>query len=310
MEKLSQSTLNQAGQFIIKQGRPLERAIYEYHFSDGEAYAILKELKEYQNDDGGFGKAIESDFRLPYSSPMATSIGMRHLLQIAHLEEAEQQIRLAIRYLESIFNDKRNGWFAVSKEVNEFPHAPWWHYNEKDAMTIIDKNWGNPSAEIIAYLFRYQEELKVLDINNLVDFSIDYIKNKKLFKSENEVFCYIKLYEALPKKEQNRLSKRIGEAIEQVIIYNEDQWGTYVPKPLDFVDNPKKNRFNIDEVKIEKHLDFIVAQLEEYEKINPPWGESYYKGKMKPAYREWQGVLTLDALLLLKRYGRIENKQV
>jgi len=221
------------------------------------------------------------------------------------LKEAKEMIKAAIAYLETSFDEKRNGWFAVPKEVNNFPHAFWWHFNEKDNMTIIDSNWGNPSAEILAYLYKYRQYVEKLDIDSLVEYAINYIENKLEFNSDNELFCYIKLYRVLPEALQKRLEKRITSAIEQVIVYDEQEWHEYVPTPIGFVKNIDSNRFGVLESKLNNNLDFIIRELESNGKINPPWGESYYEGDLKEAYNEWIGVLTLKALISLERFERI-----
>jgi len=302
---LSQDCFNQARQSIMKYGRPLEKAILKKYFNGGSGQDILNELKKFQNEDGGFGHGIESDFRLPLSSPMATSVGIRLLSEINELKEAKDMIKDAIAYLETSFDEKRNGWFAVPKEVNNFPHAFWWHFNEKDNMTIIDRNWGNPSAEILTYLYKYRQYVKKLDVDSLVEYAINYIENKQEFNSDNELFCYIKLYRVLPEALQKRLEKRITSAIEQVIVYDEQEWHEYVPTPIGFVKNADSNRFGVLESKLNNNLDFIIRELESNGKINPPWGESYYEGDLKEAYNEWIGVLTLKALISLERFERI-----
>jgi len=289
----------------MKYGRPLEKSILEICFNEGSEQDVLNELKKFQNKDGGFGHGIESDFRLPLSSPMATSVGIRLLSEINELKEAKEMIKAAIGYLETSFDEKRNGWFAVPKEVNNFPHAFWWHFNEEDSMTIIDRNWGNPSAEILAYLYKYREYIEKLDVDNLVEYAIAYIENKEEFNSDNEIFCYIKLYDVLPEELQKRLEKRIILAIEQVIVYDEQEWHEYVPTPIGFVKNADSNRFSVLESKLNNNLDFIIRELESNGKINPPWGESYYKEDLKEAYNEWIGVLTLKALITLERFERI-----
>jgi len=289
----------------MKYGRPLEKTILKKYFNGGSGQDILNELKKFQNEDGGFGHGIESDFRLPLSSPMATSVGIRLLSEINELKEAKEMIKAAIAYLETSFDEKRNGWFAVPKEVNNFPHAFWWHFNEKDNMTIIDSNWGNPSAEILAYLYKYRQYVEKLDIDSLVEYAINYIENKLEFNSDNELFCYIKLYRVLPEALQKRLEKRITSAIEQVIVYDEQEWHEYVPTPIGFVKNIDSNRFGVLESKLNNNLDFIIRELESNGKINPPWGESYYEGDLKEAYNEWIGVLTLKALITLERFERV-----
>ena len=304
---LSKDHFKEISKSIIEYGRPLEKSIFKKYFYDGSEQEIINELKKFQNADGGFGHGLESDFRLPYSSPMATSVGIRHLSKLDKSEETKEMIKESISYLESCFDKNRNGWFAVPKEVNNFLHAPWWHYNEEEGMTVIDKNWGNPSAEIIAYLYKYKEYVKKLDVDSLVEFAINHIENILEFNSEHEIFCYIKLYEVLPEGLQKRLESRIQVAINQLIEYEEEKWIEYVPTPVDFVSSPDMCKFGIKESKLIDNLDFIIKQLESNGRINPPWGESFYMEDLKPAYNEWIGVLTLNALTILDKYERIEK---
>lgn len=307
--KLSNDSFLKVSHLLKNKARNLERYLYEYYFQDGNSKDVVEELKKYQNDDGGFGKALESDFRQPNSSPMATSIGIRFLSEIEETKETKDIIKSALKYLEFTFNEKRSGWYAVNKEVNNYPHAPWWHYDEEKHMTIIDKNWGNPSAEIIAYLYKYKEYLNKLDINYLIEYATQYIDNKRSFESENELFCYIKLFEVLPDKLKSKLKEKISYGISQVVEYDSGKWGEYVPLPLDFVPSPDKEKFGVNSYKIDENLDYYIKLIEgtEGRLIDPPWGDSFYQGSLTPAYNEWKGALTLKILKRLDNYSRIEK---
>lgn len=304
---LDKERFNKVSESIMKYGRGLEKSLFKKYFNNASDQLVINELKKFQNEDGGFGHGIESDFRLPYSSPMATSVGVRILSKVNSSDESREMIKAAIEYLERSFCKKRNGWFAVSKEVNNFPHAPWWHYSEDLKMTVIDKNWGNPSAEIIAYLYKYRENVRKLNVDNLIEYAINYIENKKEFNSENELFCYIKLYKVLPEKLQKRLEKVISLAIDEVIIYDEKRWHEYVPTPIDFVKSSNSFRFGVLESKINDNLDFVIKKLESNDFIKPPWGKSFYKDDLKEAYNEWIGVLGLKSLITLNKFNRIKK---
>lgn len=197
MRHLSRNAFDRAVNFIRGNARPLEKSYLEYRFFNEDEKNVLDELEKFQNNDGGFGNAIEPDLRMPYSSPMSTSVGVRYLKEFDKTIRAQKMIKAAIRYFESSFNDERNGWYALDSKVNDYPHAPWWHLDEETGMTVIDKNWGNPSAEIIAYLFKYVQYVNKLDVKKLVDIAIKNIVNKEEFNSENEIFCYLKLTKLL-----------------------------------------------------------------------------------------------------------------
>lgn len=307
MNILSKEKFEEVRDSIMSYGRPLEKSLFKNYFEGDDAQSVLDELKKFQNSDGGFAHGIESDFRLPDSSPMATSVGIRILSEFDGLKEALMMIEDAIGYLEKNFVEDRNGWYAVSKEVNDHLHTPWWHYNKDEGMTIIDRNWGNPSAEIAAYLYRYKEYVKVLDVEKLTEYAISHMETTEVFDSEHEIFCYIKLYEVLPEHLQKRLEKAIPPAIEQVIVYDKERWNEYIPTPVDFVSSDKSPRFGVPESKIDENLDFVADQLNSDGKILPPWGESFYTGDFEKAYDEWIGVLSLKALMSLYGFDRIEK---
>ena len=70
---------SQAQKFLLTQARPLERARYRFHFENAPAAEFRNELATFQNADGGFGRALEPDFRLPASSAIATAMGFQYL---------------------------------------------------------------------------------------------------------------------------------------------------------------------------------------------------------------------------------------
>ncbi|MBM7585149.1 hypothetical protein JOC86_001691 [Bacillus pakistanensis] len=304
--KMSRERFEEAGEFIKRNGRSLEAECFRFLFEKGKADTVIAETVKYQNEDGGFGHGMESDFRLPLSSPLATSVGLRHLVTVGG-NEAETSIRKAIQYLEKTYDVDRKGWFAVSKEVNDYPHTPWWHFNEKEGLTVIDYSWGNPTAEILAYLYQNRQFVHMLNIDDLVITAISKLENKVDFQSEHELYCYVKLHEVLPNELKNRLEAPLKKGVQQLIQLDESKWNEYVPTPLDFVKNPAQNDFGIPTEKIEKNLDFLLEELVEKGKISPSWGKSFYGEGFENAYEEWQGVLTLDALIILAHFDRIDE---
>jgi len=309
MLKLSNQNFKIISKKLKQKARPIDIARFNYHFNNASEINLIKEIKKYQNEDGGFGRALEPDFRLPLSTPMATSIALRYLKNVDNYNAAQEIIKRAVFYLEESFNQDRKGWYAVRKEVNNYPHTPWWHYDQKKEMTIIDENWGNPSAEIIAYLLKYNNYLNQIDLEFLVEQAVNNIVEKNKYKSENEIYCYLKLYDEINSKKKSEIEKSITEAIDQLIEYKENKWQEYLPLPLDFVPGPEKEKFGVLESKIEANLDFFVKLIEKSREslVKPPWGSSFYENELKNAYQEWQGNWTLNILIKLDRYQRIER---
>lgn len=62
------NTFQKAKKFIYRNAKPLDLARWQYHFENGSMEAVLIALSHYQNDDGGFGHALEADAWNPNSS--------------------------------------------------------------------------------------------------------------------------------------------------------------------------------------------------------------------------------------------------
>lgn len=305
MKKLSLTALNQINNYMNNNARPLEQALFNYYFNNLKSDIVLNELEIFQNTDGGFGKGIEPDFKLMKSSSMATSIGLRHLSRMDDTNRAQKMIAKAISYLEDNFDYNRKGWFSVPKEVNSYPHAPWWEYKDGINMTVIDYFWGNPTAELIGYFYKYKKYVNKLDVFSLIEYAIDNLNKKVEFNSEHEIFCYIHLYNRLEEKYSIRLQHVLQLAISKLINVNESEWTNYVPTPLKFIEMESKNFFEIEKELIDKNLDYIISNLEERGKILPTWSWGSYLEDWEIAKNEWTGILTLESLVSLKKFNRI-----
>lgn len=307
MKTLSKAAFKQSINTIMKNGRELEKAIINFRFFDGTANSVIKALEDYQNSDGGFGGGIELDFTLPLSSPMATSVGLRIISKYCQDNLPVDMIKKAFQYLKATFNEKENRWYAVPPTVNDYPHAPWWDFREDINMTVIDYSWGNPTAEIIAYLLEFSQFVDDLDVQALNLLAVEKMEEKDTFQSEHEIYCYIPLYERQRDKHlKQRLEQKIKEAVGQLLCKDPDKWfSEYLPKPLDFINSKDSNYFGISEELLSKNLDMVIASLEEKGEITPTWEWGQYEDFWKEAKKKWTAELTKRALFQLKAFDRI-----
>ena len=305
MKKLSKVLFNQLNSYMNTEARPLERSIFNYYFNDSSSDDILDSLEVFQNSDGGFGKGIEPDFKLVESSPMATSIGLRHLSKLDKSDRAQKMIAKAIEYLEATFDSDRNGWYSVKGEVNNYPHAPWWEFRDDINMTVIDYSWGNPTAELIGYLYKYKKYLNKLDIYSLINYAISNLNKVTEFKSEHEIFCYISMYNSLDEEFSSQIEDILKLAVSKLVNVNQFEWTNYVPTPLKFIEIGSENFFGIEYQFIDQNLDYLVDKLEEQGKILPNWQWDKYLDEWDIAKSEWIGILTLETLLSLLKFNRI-----
>lgn len=288
-------------------GRPLEAGKYHWLFAGGKAEEVLRELIPFQNPDGGFGHGLESDFRLPDSSPLATSVGLRMLLDLPESAERNRMMDEAFSYLEEAYLSERGGWYAVPKAVMDYPHAPWWSINQETGHTAIDESWGNPTAEILSQFLRAGRQPEAFDLHQRVLFAVRQLEEKQTYVSEHELYCYLPLYDALEGELQNRLEEALTRGIHELIRLDVEGWEEYVPTPLHFLDPRRATNFGISKEDLNRQLDWLVCKMEKNGGWMPPWGDSFYSDELKVAYHEWIGVLTLKALNWLHAYDRIER---
>lgn len=295
MKTINSDQINKAEKYIKKNCRDLEKVRFDYLFGGGSQSVVVDELKKFQNQDGGFGNGLEPDFLLPDSSPMATTIAFQFLDEIDKPDGAA--VKKAIKYFEGSFVKERQGWFTVPEKVNNYPHTGWWHWDTNEKQTVIDQSWGNPTAEIVGYLNKYQRLIATIDLDALTEYTIKYWEDKNDFPSEHEVYCFIRLYNQLQIDKANRLKEKLSEAAEKLVCLDPRKWNTYVPQPLQF-ENFIKNG-------ITENLDYLVDTIGENGVWSPNWTWHQYKDIWPKQKVKWEGVITIHNLGILKKYNRI-----
>ena len=145
MKILSNSKFKAVSRFIQKHARPLDRALFEYSFGNISPNDVVPPLTAYQNGDGGFGHGLEPDFQTPDSSAIASTIACQYIQKFGLKDH--RVIRRSMSYFEKTYDKEIDGWKPVPRIVNKFPHAPWWHIDEKTGKCPIDI----PPCTMVAY---------------------------------------------------------------------------------------------------------------------------------------------------------------
>jgi len=310
-KRLSKKAFERAVSWIMEKGRKLEKSWVKSLFFGTSPGSVLQEIQAFQNPDGGFGKALESDLRFPGSSAIATSVALENihgLLQMVKTDKERNQgmqlVKGALGFLETDFSPARQGWFATPAASNGFPHTPWWHV-EPGKGCAIDEHWGNPSAELTGYCLLFRQNLSRLNVDALSATCMEHFSEVDSFSSFHELFCYARLYRLAPSLFCREMEERLFSHIQAAVEPDFTVWQTeYVARPLDFVDSPHET-LGIFEEWIDQNLDTWVEELESLGKLLPHWPQSFYSEEMAPAWDEWTGVCTLKALKVLKNFGRL-----
>ncbi|MGP4081258.1 hypothetical protein ACTWQL_15225 [Pseudalkalibacillus sp. R45] len=309
MKYLDEKSFDRAKKYLLDNGRELEKALYRYHFENGSKEDVLKALKGYQNVDGGFGNRMEPDFRLEISSPMSTSIAFQIFKEL-EVPGDHPMVKDAMNYLLENYDQEKGRWHAVPPEVNDVPHAPWWHYDHENERVMVEEAWGNPNAELTGYLLRYKdcspEEIR----ENLKSRSLTYFMELDTLRSMHETFCYLRLADELSATDRDMIIEKVREHIPELVDLKREQWSNYGMQPVQLAARPDSPFYKDMKEEVEDNLDYIIEQQQSDGTWHPNWEWGQYEQDWSKAKDEWTGILTYEKLKLLRDYGRVEKQTV
>jgi len=138
--------------WMYRNARPLDLARWEYHFENGSREAVLRAMAAYQNEDGGFGHALEADSWNPNSAPIQTWCATELLQEIGEEDPTNPLIHGILRYLDSGRDFVDGKWTGSVPSNNDYPRAPWWGWSAEDVYDY------NPTAVLAGFAIKFAEK--------------------------------------------------------------------------------------------------------------------------------------------------------
>jgi len=308
MKMLSGLARDQARQYIEMNGRELDRQLYIYHFGTGDREGVLRSLSAFQNDDGGFGHALEPDIRTPASSVITTSVGLYILREIGALFE-EPMVQAAIEYLLANYDNNEEVWPIIPPEIEDAPHAPWWSY--QDSAENFSGFLANPRACIIGHLYHYRPLVPAEFLEQVTNSLLEFLeKSSQTSLSMHDLLCFMNLAEAdnLPAQVREQILVKVAVFVREVVELSPDDWSSYGLQPLDVAPSPNAPLITtVEGSAIEANLDYrIDLQL-----TDGSWPLAWSWADLDPvawsvAERDWKANLAINNLKVLQAYGRID----
>ncbi len=306
MKTLSQTDFNRARTYLKNHARPLERRLFTFYFENEPMENTIADVSQFQNKDGGFGNAIEPDFRMPESSPMATDHALRIFREIGAPSD-QRSVANAVKYILGCYNAQTGTWPMVSSEVNNHPHAPWWHYDFATGKVPAEST-GNPTAEIVSSLLAWPELVLPGMLDSLTSLCLQRIAGLTANAEMHELSCYLQLVEALPPARRGASEVKMKELTSKIVAHDPAAWSAYGPQPLFFVSSPDSILYDDLRPAIEANLDYLIDNQDEAGGWGPNWDwGGQYPEVWDVACMEWHGSITLDNLRKLRAFGRVEK---
>jgi hypothetical protein len=311
MRKLDREAFRRARRFLKTKARPLDRAIFEFRFEGAPAERVVAELTAYQNQDGGFGHALEPDLRTPTSSALATSMGLSVLKELGCTAD-HPLVRSAAQFLLTTFDDHSLVWRVAPYDANSHPHAPWWHDEYGSLADTFDDFCVIPRAEIVGLLYEYPGLVSADWLDAVAEHTVAAIEalDTHSFGGGGDTLAYaLRLAEtrALPQRFRARLVPRLRTATLAVVSRDPQEWGNYCVAPLKIASSPQSIVADLLGDDLQAHLDYQIQHQTPEGTWEPTWTWSdSYPDMWQQAKQEWRGYLTLETLTTLQRFGRIE----
>lgn len=292
--------------FVYKNARPLDFARWSYFFENGTADEVMRILAAYQNEDGGFGHAIEPDNWNPQSTPMGVWAAADRLREIGWTDASHPVVQGMLRYLASGAGFANGQWYNVAASNNDYPHAIWWQCESGDGVPS-----DNPTVSLAGFILRYGENGSPL-YRLAQDIAVRSVASflEQPATEMHILNCYLELYhdcmaiEDFDLFELDPFREKLKEALQAAVCPETEKWSTeYVCTPTSFF-APGQD--------LSEFLDRSLCELEAHHipEIQQPDGSFPVRWQWYTDYKEceiaanwWRSAIIINLLLFMKEYG-------
>lgn len=312
MKKMCVETYKNIEKWVMLNARPLEVYLWNVIFKKGSKEEVLSILSLYQNEDGGFGHGLEPDNWNVNSTPYTTLHAINILKSIEFFDVQHPIYQGIIKYISSGLDREEYGWRFNISSNDEYPHAPWWNYNE-EANKIESTGI---TAELTAFILEYTSKETALYKRALEDSKI--LMNRMMtedFHGDMGISGYIVLLEVLkrlqlPEFDYEKLSMRLRELVTKGIEHDTDKWRHYGYRPSNYISNPNSIYYEANKEIVKVELDYLIDTLpvNDVWPITWTWFENTEKYIKEFAISEvrWKAIKAIEKMRFLKNFGRID----
>lgn len=295
------SPVARAEHFVWLTARVLEQRRFALHFLKGDADPVEAALSAYRNADGGYGHALEPDLRGPSSEPFHVAHALKVLEEIGRCEG--QRAERVCRYLTAV-STPEGALPAARPTRHDYPAAPW--------IPVLPEPPGDllATAPVVAALHRTGVWHPWLF--RATDFcwaAVDALGTTHPYEAE----AAVTFLDAVPDRARaEAAAERLGRLVrEQRLAVLEPERASeqpvsegYAPGEYhfayDFARTPGSlARRWFSDAEIDRSLDFLAAAQQEDGGWPLRW-RAWAPGSLV----EWRPMLTIEALLTLRDYGR------
>jgi len=293
--------------WMYRNARPLDLARWKYHFENGSKNDVLNALAAYQNPDGGFAYALEADNWNPNSSPIQTWYATEIIYELEIIDKENEIVSGILSYLDSRKDFKEGFWYAEVSTNNDYPHAPWWSYEEN-----ATEEWGyNPTICLVGFILYFADkQSKIYQLaTEIAKKAIHTFLHNERVEDMHELLCFIRFYEYCEKagithifdadKMMNCLKQKVKSAI------GEDKSGwkdSYMCKPSRFMITPESIFYKDNKKLSDYEISFIIETMNLDGTWDITWNWNDYPEEWALSKNWWKANQALTNLRYLKSF--------
>lgn len=302
---LSARACRRAVDFIEREARPLDRALLAWEARVAEPEAVLRALDAFQNDDGGYGHALEPDLRLPDSSVVATTTGLAFLREIG-APASEPRVRRALGWLARTFDPDLDGWRMVPPAVDDHPHAGHWDWALHESGGWREEH-VNPGSLVLAFYWTWPELAPRGEAERLAALLPERFAACTPGPDALLAVQTLIATPGCPETLRKALRELVRERALAIVDRDPAHWSGYVPNPLKLAPSPGAPLGPVLREEAQVNLDWLLEHQDADGGWTPNWTwRGRYPDAWPEARAEWRGVLTRENLAKLRAWGRLE----
>ena len=301
------NTYEKARAFMYHHARPLELALWQHRFEGGSAENVYRALSFYQNEDGGFGHALEADNWNPASSPLTTQTAADILFQL-DAPAGHPIVQGVLRYLDSgrDFDEEHRQWPGSIPSNNDHPRAIWWTYEGKEAFNY------NPTAALAAFILRYADRSSALYAKGLAIAreAVTWFLAQEPLADKHVCYLFMQLAEYAKGHDVpdlDRLQERLHTVAQLCVCRDMSKYGVeYVDRPTDLIDGPQSPYYPDIAETADAECRFLTESQQEDGAWPVPWKWwNEYTAEFEVARVWWQGHIVLKHITYLRNFGAL-----
>jgi len=312
MTKLTREQFQKAKEYMKTQAQDIDLTLFEHYFENKPLNEVINVLEQYQNEDGGFGK-LDYDFECPDSCLKHTESACRYIFALRNIPCEHPMIKKLIAYIIENYNSITGEWNNLTvPAVNDYPHAPWWHYNEpetfipKDRAELIDHYDPNTNSALAGVLVKYNSLVPKELLGTIKGIVIDKINSGYEFGQygmNSDIYFITALSDEQLKK--NLLNILMGNG--KLISLLDKIWGTEnAYKLCHWIDSPNHPYYPLYKDSVSMNFDFLINSQEQDGSWSPNWGWGE-PDAWERVIKRLKGVLTVKFLWAMKKFDLIET---